>query len=145
LRDRVGLPVRDFALIALLDNGDVQTSTSASLGQYQSMIFPDHLKAEFRQGIGEAINSQDDTPLLYPVWPIQNLNISKKEDVKACYESLFRRIQTHLCTVIRKAFIKFLEPNEQKVFEYAKNVANAPPWWPRVSSSRRNRTCKLFS
>ena len=51
LRDCVRLPVKEFALIVQLENGDEKTYTSQSLSPYQPRIFSDRFRQDFQRSI----------------------------------------------------------------------------------------------
>ncbi|RFU24067.1 hypothetical protein B7463_g12271, partial [Scytalidium lignicola] len=55
LRDCVGLPVKDFALIVSLENGEEKTYTSHSLTPFQPQIFTDQFKHGFRRGVQRSL------------------------------------------------------------------------------------------
>jgi hypothetical protein len=54
LRDCVGLPVKDFAVIVVLENGDEKTYTSPFLTPYQQKIFTNKFRQDFRRSMRRA-------------------------------------------------------------------------------------------
>lgn len=55
LRDCVGLPVKDFALIVSLETGEEKTYTSHSLTPFQPQIFTDRFKHGFRRSVQRSL------------------------------------------------------------------------------------------
>lgn len=58
LRDCVGLPVKDFALIVSLETGEEKTYTSHSLTPFQPQIFTDRFKHDFRRSVQRSVGGE---------------------------------------------------------------------------------------
>ena len=63
LRDCVRLPVKEFALVVVLENGEEKTYTSQSLTPYQPNIFTDNFRHDFWRNLRRAAS---DTEGWYP-------------------------------------------------------------------------------
>lgn len=51
LKDCVGIPVKEFALIAIHENGDVKTYSSPALNPARHKIFSDAFKSTFSKAV----------------------------------------------------------------------------------------------
>ncbi|KAE8449087.1 hypothetical protein EG329_008470 [Mollisiaceae sp. DMI_Dod_QoI] len=62
LRDCVGIPVKAYALIARLENGEDKVYSSASLADYRGRIFTDPVKDIFRKSIKKSTAAENSFP-----------------------------------------------------------------------------------
>ncbi|KAG0652329.1 Uncharacterized protein D0Z07_1411 [Hyphodiscus hymeniophilus] len=66
LRDCVRLPVKEFALIVQLENGEERTYTSQSLTPWQPRIFGDRFRQDFRRSVHRAASEASYPGSAYP-------------------------------------------------------------------------------
>lgn len=67
----------------------------------------------------------------------QLLAIGNEKEVEEFYNVRFKDMQQCACKVMGKAFVKLVEPKKQTHYPYTKGDTQAPPWWPKATSSNK--------
>jgi len=66
LRECVRIPVKEFGLVVILENGEEKTYSSSSLAHYRQRFFTDQFHSNFRRAVRKATNDTYSTGELHP-------------------------------------------------------------------------------
>ncbi|OBT62454.1 hypothetical protein VE03_08600 [Pseudogymnoascus sp. 23342-1-I1] len=109
------------------NNDDYSTNSSRSLGGRKR------------------IHANVTRPAVPAVHTLPNRTITIGDDTARdeFYHRCLKNIQQNGCKIIRKAWVKVLEPKKQSTYLYTKGVQKSPPWWPTVTGPNKIRHKEL--